>query len=109
MSKAEELGYCTFAARGSRGPIDVVCFQQEPLVDWPDTLGGVDRILRPLAVQVGTANKGISRVLEALEDAPRPIGSRIMVARRIKAKNGRISWKFSTVFGDYTELADAIK
>lgn len=123
MALAEALGYATFAARGSRGPIDVLCFE----ADHPKgcDCGGFDRNgshdageyagycngqrgLRPLAVQVGTVNKGISRTLQEMNEAPRPIGTRLLVARRHRASNRRISWTFHWDEGKSTTLADAI-
>ena len=100
MEQAEALGYATFAARGSRGPIDCLCFEAE--TDEPMDL-------RPLAVQVGTTGKAISKTLEALDVAPRPIGSLCMVARLHRLGKGRKShWTFHTLAGKFESLKDAI-
>lgn len=111
MEQAEALGYATFAARGSRGPVDVLCFEDEnPLtraiaggeaIYWPSP--------PPLVVQVGTVNKSIAATLRELHDAPRPIGSLCVVARRIRMKNKRIKWKFSTMSGSFDSLQAAIE
>jgi hypothetical protein len=101
MEQAEALGYATFAARGSRGLIDCLCFEAE--TDEPMDL-------RPLAVQVGTTGKTISKTLEALDEAPRPIGSLCMVARLHRRGRGvKAKWTFHTFLGKYDSLEDAIK
>lgn len=98
---AEALGYCAFPARGSRGVVDLVCFESESAI--------ANGSLKPaLAIQVGTTAKPIARTLTELYAAPRPIGSRCIVARRIRAKNRRISWRFSTSAGNFDSLAEAI-
>ena len=58
---AEALGYATFCARGSRGPVDVLCWHRE------------DRDRPAVVVQVGTAAKPIERTLTELLCAPRRI------------------------------------
>jgi hypothetical protein len=109
MEAAESLGYATFAARGSRGPVDVLCFQAISLVNWPDTLP-VERLLPPLCVQVGTTNKPIASTLAELEQAPRPIGSLCLVARRHRHKTSRrISWTWHTNAGKFDSLESALK
>lgn len=128
---AEALGYCAFPARGSRGVIDIVCFesterkpggrlyQQGSFGNYglPGQAERSPEFIRiyenygkmpPLAIQVGTTAKPISRTLDELEKAPRPIGSLVIVARRVRAKNRRISWLFHTRAGKYTSLSAAI-
>lgn len=107
MDMAESLGYCAFAARGSRGIIDVVCFEAEIVDDASDERAPVFGIA-PLAVQVGTTAKAISSTLNELEAAPRPIGSLCIVARRHRAKNRRISWTYHTRAGKFLTLAEAL-
>ncbi len=97
---AEALGYCAFPARGSRGPVDIVAFEAEPASDGAR--------LAPLAIQVGTTAKPIARTLAELEEAPRPIGSLCVVARRVRATNRRISWRFHVAAGTFATLAEAI-
>lgn len=97
MTMAESLGYATFAARGSRGPVDVLCFPNEDACRCE--FKGSDHICMfwfvPLVIQVGTTNKAIHRTLIELDEAPRPIGSLCVVARRHKHKTSkRISWTF---------------
>lgn len=104
MEQAEALGYATFAARGSRGPVDVVCFL--PHEPWPD-----DKDWRwpPLVIQVGTTNKPIASTLNELSVAPRPFGSLCVVARRHKHKTSkRISWTWHTESGKFLTLREAI-
>lgn len=96
---AEGLGYCTFAARGSRGPIDVLCFPPE---------GHDGEALIPIAAQIGTQGKAIRATLDDLHAAPRPIGSRCIVARYCKKPNGRRYWKFHTRAGEFAALKDAL-
>jgi hypothetical protein len=91
-AQAEALGYCAFAARGSRGPVDIVCFEDLNRSPWERGVETFDNRLVPLVIQVGSAEKAISRTLEALLSAPRPLGSLCIVSRRIRAANGRISW-----------------
>jgi hypothetical protein len=99
---AEALGYCAFPARGSRGVVDIVCFDDEHIGKW------WNGIKTPLAIQVGGAGKAVARTLAELDAAPRPIGSLCVVARRIRAKNRRISWRFHTAAGTFATLAEAI-
>jgi len=84
MEMAEKLGYAAFAARGSRGVVDVLCFQDSAV--WER---GAEPLL-PLVVQVGTTAK--------------PIEARCIVARRHRAKNRRISWTFHDRTGKYDTL-----
>ena len=98
---AEALGYAAFKARGSRGCVDVVCFKAEHSP-------GRCIPLRPLAIQVGTANKAIAATLRDLDAAPRPIGSRCIVARRKLTKSRRVVWSFHTQAGTFATLAEAI-
>jgi hypothetical protein len=104
MEQAETLGYATFAARGSRGPVDVLCFEayvpREPFDITP--------VMAPLVVQVGTTNKPIAATLAELDAAPRPIGSLCLVARRHRAKNRRISWTWHSAAGKFATLAEAL-
>jgi predicted pyridoxine 5'-phosphate oxidase superfamily flavin-nucleotide-binding protein len=99
MEMAEALGYCAFAARGSRGPVDIVAF---------DAKGFGESQLCPLAIQVGTQNKPIERTLEDLRRTPRPIGSRCIVARRRLNKSRRVAWSFHTDAGTFDSLDAAI-
>jgi hypothetical protein len=102
---AEALGYCAFPARGSRGPVDIVAFEAASALDF------VPRYTEPLvslAIQVGTTAKPIARTLEDLEAAPRPIGSLCVVARRVRAANRRVSWRFHSSAGTFATLAEAI-
>lgn len=94
---AEELGFATFCARGSRGPVDVVCFNED------------EGPAPTLVVQVGTTNKAIARTLDELYAARRPYGSLALVARRHRAANRRISWTFHTAAGKYHSLQEAIE
>lgn len=105
MAQAEELGYATFAARGSRGVIDVLCFESAlPGVFYADSW----RAVATLCVQVGTTAKPIAATLAELDAAPRPIGSLCLVARRHRAKNRRISWTFHVAAGRFDTLAEAV-
>jgi hypothetical protein len=96
VALAEALGYVAFPARGSRGPIDIVCFQTEKTE------------LPPLVVQVGTGNKPVRRTLADLLTTQRPIGSLCIVARACKKKNGRRVWRFDALHGKFDSLADCI-
>lgn len=100
MEMAEELGYATFAARGSRGPVDVLCFER--MTDEPMEMP-------PLVVQVGTTNKPIASTLLELDSAPRPIGSLCIVARRHRQKNRRIKWTWHTAEGKFESLEALLK
>lgn len=111
MEAAEALGYATFAARGSRGPVDVLCFEDAgPLAE---------RNLVPIAAQIGTTNKPIAATLAELEQAPRPIGSLCLVVRRHKKRkklpSGKVSkalyveWSFHSAAGSFATLAEAIE
>jgi len=66
-------------------------------------------IMVPLVVQVGTKAKPITATLRELQEAPRPIGSLCIVARKTKLKNGRIKWLFHTAAGKFTSLEEALK
>lgn len=103
MAQAEALGYATFAARGSRGPIDCLCFESAlPNVMYADNWVPV----ATLCIQVGTTAKAISKTLDELEAAPRPIGSLCLVARRHRhPKSRRISWTFHARSGKFASLA----
>lgn len=101
---AEELGYATFCARGSRGPVDVICFEDNATIFWDGTSPGP-----ALVVQVGPQAKPVTKTLQELLAAPRPIGSLAIVARKTKMKNGRIKWIFSTEAGKFYSLAEAIE
>lgn len=103
---AEALGYAAFPARGSRGVVDIVCF--ETLAECYHSLFRDTPPLVPLAIQVGGEGKAVARTLAELDAAPRPIGSLCVVARRIRAKNRRISWRFHTAAGTFATLAEAI-
>ena len=111
MTQAEALGYATFAARGSRGPVDIVCFDDIQGLgngrerDRPHT----DAYLIPLVIQVGTTNKPIASTLAELDAAPRPIGSLCIVARRHRAKNRRISWTWHSEAGKFESLDALLK
>lgn len=105
MEAAESLGYATFAARGSRGPVDVVCFDKHWKTDHEHT----PSFLIPLVVQVGTTGKPIASTLNELDASPRPIGSLCIVARRHKHKTSkRISWTYHTTAGKFPTLIEAI-
>jgi hypothetical protein len=116
MAEAEKLGYCAFAARGSRGIIDVLCFEKHG-VPWP--MFSEDQKLVPIAAQIGTTNKPIAATLAELDAAPRPIGSLCLVARRHKKrkvlKDGTkgkalgIVWSYHSRFGTFATLAEAIE
>lgn len=94
---ADAIGYCSFPARGSRGIVDIVCFE-----DHRD-LGMLE--LAPLAIQVGTTAKAIASTLAELDAAPRPIGSRCIVARRHRhPRSKRISWTFHSADGKFESL-----
>jgi hypothetical protein len=109
MAEAEKLGYATFAARGSRGPVDVLCFQDhDGAMRYADE-GENPPYLVPLVIQVGTTNKPIASTLAELDAAPRPIGSLCIVARRHRAKNRRISWTFHDASGKYDSLDALLK
>lgn len=97
---AEDIGYCTFPARGSRGIVDVICFAAEG--------EEYNAHLVPLAVQVGTHGKAIAKTLAELISTRRPIGSLCIVARRC-VKNRRVTWKFHTSFGTFASLRWAIE
>lgn len=93
---AEGIGYATFCARGSLGPVDVLCFHTESS-DMP-----------PLVVQVGGYSKRIAANLRELAEARRPIGSLCVLAREYKV-GGRWRWRFDTAAGPcHTTLLDAI-
>lgn len=94
---AEALGYATFAARGSRGPADIIAF--------PTTL---ESHQAAIIFQVGTSAKPIARTLAELEAAPRPIGSLCIVARKCKRGNGRVFWRFHSRAGTFEDLKDCI-
>ena len=104
MEMATALGYACFAARGSRGPVDVICF-----VDHFRHLRGEDTGLPPLVIQVGTAAKSIKATLPDLWHAPRPIGSLCVVARRHRAKNRRVSWTWHSYEGKFESLEALLK
>lgn len=103
MEMATALGYACFAARGSRGPVDVICFAdhngREMYEDW--------RV--PLVIQVGTTKKPIASTLAELDAAPRPIGSLCIVARRHRAKNRRVSWTWHSAEGKFESLEALLK
>jgi hypothetical protein len=100
MEMAETIGYACFAARGSRGPVDLVCFDNHHRFGEMD-----DDQLVPLVIQVGTTNKPIASTLVELQQAPRPIGSRCIVARRHKHRTSkRISWTWHDQSGKYESL-----
>lgn len=102
MVMAEALGYATFAARGSRGPVDVLCFE--------DAGALAEHGLVPLAIQVGDRRKVVDRVLNELSAAPRPIGSLCLVARRHRHKTSRrISWTWHSASGKFDSLAAALE
>lgn len=103
---AEALGYATFIARGSRGPVDIVCFQDQGTFRIFE--GEECPILISLVIQVGGVNKGSSRVLGELESAPRPLGSLCIVSKHLKAANGRIYWVHVTRAGKFATLSEAI-
>lgn len=117
---AEALGYAVWKSRGSRGTADLVCFQSEHVTTLYESGGFRYREQRipPLVIQVGTAGKPIAATLADLQDAPRPIGSRCLVARRTKkravlksGKKGRamvVAWKFHAPHGNFDSLAEAI-
>jgi hypothetical protein len=86
MTQAEALGYATFAARGSRGPVDVLCFQDAYVVVNGTRTKVYGGSLVPLVIQVGTTAKPIAATLAELDAAPRPIGSLCLVARRHKKR-----------------------
>lgn len=93
---AKELGFCTFCARGSLGPIDVLCFHT------------TEREMPSLVVQVGGWGKRIAANLRELSEAPRPIGSRCILAREYKV-GGRWKWRFDTTDSrEHLTLLDAI-
>lgn len=99
---ADSLGYCSFPARGSRGIVDIVAFQSDGAYG---TLHA-NATLVPLAIQVGTTAKAISKTLDELDVAPRPIGSLCIVARRHRhPKSKRISWTFHSRAGKFETLA----
>lgn len=103
--QAEALGYCAFPARGSRGVVDIVCFAAER---WDfDAEDGASSLV-PLVIQCGTQGKAIRATLDDLHAAPRPIGSRCIVARYCKKPNGRRYWKFHTRAGEFAALKDAL-
>lgn len=104
---ANPLGYCSFAARGSRGPIDVLCFQLHRELRSPNDPVYWDT-LQTLAVQVGTHRKPIAATLAELEAAPRPIGSLCVVARRLAQKGRSRPWQFITRAGKFASLREAI-
>lgn len=101
---ADALGYCSFPARGSRGIVDIVAFESSQTECYR-----LDRLV-PLAIQVGTTAKAISSTLDELEDAPRPIGSLPLVARRHRnPKSRRISWTFHSRKGKFESLEALLK
>lgn len=107
MALAEKLGYCAFAARGSRGAVDVVCFDDHRAFKAESReFWGIHRTA--LVAQVGTAAKPIAATLAELDAAPRPIGSLCIVARRMPLKGGRRPWRFHTPYGTFDDLAEAI-
>jgi hypothetical protein len=117
---AEALGYCAFPARGSRGPVDVICFESDgnDACGCPDCGNRHGFMLPPLVVQVGTAKKPIAATLAELESAPRPIGSLCLVARRHrkpgvlkdgrKGKALRIVWSWHSAAGTFGSLKEAL-
>jgi hypothetical protein len=109
---ADALGYCSFPARGSRGIVDIIAFedvQSLPELSRYDDRA-IERQMAPLAIQVGTTAKAISKTLDELDAAPRPIGSLCLVARRHRnPKSKRISWTFHTAKGKFTSLLDAVQ
>ena len=120
MAEAEKIGYATFAARGSRGPVDVLCFEDyHHWKNWSTegrSESGVWCI--PLVIQVGTTNKPIASTLAELSAAPRPIGSLCIVARRhrktrrlksgAKGKAIEIVWSFHTAAGTFDSLKETL-
>lgn len=116
MAQAEALGYCAFAARGSRGCIDVVCFEswagdvtrKDYPPNWYHPYGRPEWPLPALAAQVGTNHKPIAATLAELEAAPRPIGSLCIVARRMARKGRSRPWKYTTRYGTFDSLEEAI-
>lgn len=107
MAQAEALGYCAFAARGSRGLVDIVCFERDP-VYWRGTHTPFDVQRAALVVQVGTSRKPIAATLANLEAAPRPIGSLCIVARRMARKGRSRPWRYTTRYGTFDTLEEAI-
>ena len=103
MEMAEALGYATFAARGSRGPVDVLCFTDHHMKHESFYSKA------SLCIQVGTTNKPIASTLAELDAAPRPIGSLCLVARRHRHKTSRrISWTWHTNAGKFATLEEAL-
>lgn len=79
--KLEALDYWTFCARGSRTPVDVLAIHR-----------GLGIIV---AVQVGTANKGVAAAFRDLRAADAPPGTVRIVARRISRGMGYpVVWKW---------------
>ena len=104
---AEALGYCAFPARGSRGPVDVLAFDNEHCLR--DSGIFKNKPLVPLAIQVGTQAKPIASTLAEINAAPRPIGSLCLVARRHRHKTSRrISWTWHSNAGKFATLAEAL-
>jgi hypothetical protein len=84
-----------------------LAFESEPF-EFDDN-GRMYEMLVPLVIQVGTTNKPIAATLAELEQAPRPIGSLCLVARRHKHKTSkRISWTYHSAAGKFLTLAEAI-
>lgn len=115
---AEALGYAVWKSRGSRGTADLICFQDHWWIPTDTEADWTKPQLVPLAIQVGTGNKPIAATLTDLQAAPRPIGSRCLVARRTKkravlksGKKGKalvVAWKFHAPHGNFDSLAEAI-
>jgi hypothetical protein len=74
------IGYWTFAARGSRTPIDLLCVHR------------TSRLI--VAVQVGTANKSATAALREMRLGDAPAGTIFVVARRCKRSGRRIEWRW---------------
>lgn len=101
---AEALGYCAFPARGSRGVVDIVCFER---AEWRYALQDDPR--PSLVIQCGTQKKPIARTLAELQSAPRPIGSLCIVARRLAKKGRSRPWQFVTPAGKFASLKEAVE
>lgn len=120
-AEAEALGYATFAARGSRGPVDVLCFDghhRQRGGPGPLYIERLSQELVPLVIQVGTTNKPIASTLAELDQAPRPIGSLCLVARRHrkrlmlpsgkKSKALSVVWSWHSAAGTFATLKEAL-
>jgi len=78
-----ERGYIPFYSRGSRG-IDLIAIVADPAESGYG--------LPFLAVEIGRRGKAIAASFAALREAPKPAGTRVLVARYLRKKGVRNGW-----------------